>query len=105
MDWLDWPGLGYGPMYVAGLKQLATLGVVLVATVACGQSDRSPDNPLSDDAIKQILSDASVALYRGNCPCPDSAKADGTRCGGSSAYSRGNGDKPLCHAKDGRMMR
>ncbi len=87
-------------MDVARLKQLATLGAMLVATAACGQPDRSQDNPLSDDAIKQILSDASVALYRGNCPCPESRKADGTRCGRSSAYSRGSGDKPLCYPKD-----
>lgn len=43
---------------------------------------------LSDDAVRHLLIEQSIAGYGGNCPCPYNSKRNGHRCGGSSAYSR-----------------
>ena len=55
---------------------------------------------LSDDEIRQMLIDASIAAYSGNCPCPYSRNRAGNRCGGNSAYSRPGGASPLCYPRD-----
>jgi hypothetical protein len=34
--------------------------------------------------------------YSGNCMCPGDMAADGSRCGGRSAYSRSGGANPYC---------
>ena len=55
---------------------------------------------LSDDEIKTLLIDQSIAAYSGNCPCPYSTMRNGRRCGGNSAYSKPGGAQPLCFATD-----
>lgn len=54
----------------------------------------------SDDDIKKQMIQESIAGYRGACPCPDFAKRNGNRCGGSSAYSRAGGKSVLCYPSD-----
>lgn len=73
----------------------AGLGIFLLCTsaLAAGSS-------LTDDQIRQILIDESIAAYSGNCPCPYSTARNGSRCGRRSAYSRPGGEAPLCYRKD-----
>ncbi len=54
----------------------------------------------SDDEIRQAIVQQSLAQYRGNCPCPYNAAANGGRCGRRSAYSRAGGASPLCFPAD-----
>ncbi|MEO1247624.1 MAG: hypothetical protein AAFX56_18260 [Pseudomonadota bacterium] len=55
---------------------------------------------LSDDDIRQILIQRSIAAYSGNCPCPYNRASNGSRCGKRSAYSRPGGASPLCFPND-----
>jgi hypothetical protein len=54
----------------------------------------------SDDEIRQLIVQESIASYAGACPCPESHNAAGRRCGGNSAYSRPGGAKPVCYAEN-----
>jgi hypothetical protein len=55
---------------------------------------------ISDDDIKKQMIQESIAGYSGACPCPESRKKNGARCGGSSAYSRPGGKSVLCYPTD-----
>ena len=37
---------------------------------------------------------------KGNCSCPYDTDKTGKTCGGRSAYSRPNGDRPVCYQDD-----
>lgn len=54
----------------------------------------------TDDQIRQEIIAASIAAYKGNCPCPYNVDRRGHKCGARSAYSRPGGATPLCYAKD-----
>ena len=57
-------------------------------------------NAISDQKIRQLLIQRSIAGYSGNCPCPYNRASNGSRCGGRSAYSRPGGASPLCYDRD-----
>ena len=54
----------------------------------------------TDKEIRQFLVARSLAIYRGNCPCPYNVDRAGRRCGRRSAYSRPGGASPLCFPSD-----
>lgn len=64
---------------------------------ACGAVG---DDEPTDDEIRQLIIDDSIAAYKGPCPCPYNLAADGKKCGERSAYSRKAGDAPLCKPED-----
>lgn len=55
---------------------------------------------LTDDEIKKILIDKSVADYDGPCPCPESLDANNHKCGERSARTRPGGMTILCSDSD-----
>lgn len=55
---------------------------------------------VSDDEIRRILIQRSLASYPGNCPCPHNVDRVGRRCGARSAYSKQGGYGPLCFPSD-----
>src|SRR4051794_16769068 len=55
---------------------------------------------MTDDAIRRILIQESIARYSGNCPCPDNLANNGSRCGKRSAWSRAGGAAPFCYPDD-----
>ena len=54
----------------------------------------------TNDEIRRILVNQSVARYSGSCPCPYNTDRGGRRCGRRSAYSRPGGASPLCYPSD-----
>jgi len=56
--------------------------------------------PMTDAQIRQAIIAASLASYRGACPCPYNVMRNGRRCGGNSAYSKPGGASPLCFPQD-----
>ena len=54
----------------------------------------------SEEEIRQILIQRSIASYPGNCPCPYNVDRAGRRCGQRSAYSKRGGHAPLCFSQD-----
>ncbi|UGA49400.1 MULTISPECIES: hypothetical protein [Dickeya] len=55
---------------------------------------------LSDNQIRQIIIEESIADYSGSCACPYSSARNGSRCGGRSAWSRKGGAAPLCYKEE-----
>lgn len=79
----------------------ALVGAVMM--VICGVAVSVPaagQARASDDDIRQLMIEQSIAAYPGSCPCPYSAARNGSGCGARSAYSRPGGRSPLCYAKD-----
>jgi len=54
----------------------------------------------SDDQIREMIIQQSIASYSGRCPCPYNIMRNGRRCGGRSAYSRPGGKSPICYKRD-----
>ena len=77
----EWPGL--------------EVTTTTTATTAATAAPR-----LSDDEIRQILIDQSIAGYSGSCPCPYNRARNGSRCGARSAWNRAGGASPLCYRSD-----
>lgn len=72
----------------------ATLALLLIVASGFAAED------LTDDEIRKLLIQRSIAAYSGNCPCPYSVMRNGRRCGGNSAYSKPGGASPLCYPTD-----
>ena len=78
------------------------IGTVLLDFAAC-----STDVPVgrmtkgkTDAQTKQEIIKASIASYRGSCPCPYSTDRAGRKCGARSAYSKPGGTSPSCYESD-----
>jgi hypothetical protein len=56
--------------------------------------------PVTDEQIRQLIIERSIAAYTGNCPCPYNRASNGSRCGRRSAYDRSGGANPYCYPSD-----
>ena len=88
-----------------GLAKTILLSVAIVcfsssqaAYIWADQSSQSTG--LSDDEIRDILIQQSIASYPGTCACPYNRARNGSRCGKRSAYSKPGGYSPLCYRYD-----
>jgi hypothetical protein len=76
-----------------------SLGSVVAATLfAAGMSFASAAP--SDDEVKQLIIQESIASYPGNCPCPYNRAANGSNCGKRSAWSKAGGYSPICYPEE-----
>lgn len=75
-----------------------SLAIPLALIPISGQTTKT--TPKTDAQIKQEIISASIASYRGSCPCPYNTDRAGRRCGARSAYSRPGGAAPLCFETD-----
>jgi hypothetical protein len=76
------------------------MAVVVAMLFASGTGWSQAKREKPDTDIKRELIAASIAAYRGSCPCPYSTDRAGHRCGGRSAYSKPGGVAPLCYESD-----
>lgn len=60
----------------------------------------SAKESLTDDQIKKIIINESIASYSSVCACPYSIARNGSACGGRSAYSKPGGYSPICYPSD-----
>jgi len=54
----------------------------------------------SDDQIRQLIIEDSIASYPGVCACPFNAARNGSSCGRRSAWSKQGGYSPVCYKKE-----
>jgi hypothetical protein len=54
----------------------------------------------SDEEVKQLIIQESIASYPGNCPCPYNRAANGSKCGKRSAWSKAGGYEPICFPEE-----
>ena len=76
------------------------IAFVLVVTSVFALAGAWAQTRKTDGQIKQDIIAASIAAYRGSCPCPYNVDRGGRRCGARSAYSRPGGAMPLCYERD-----
>lgn len=81
-------------------RTLMTCALWLCMTSVAVWAQPGKGGKTSDDDIRKLIVQASIAAYPGACPCPESRKENGDRCGKSSAYSKAGGNKPLCYPRD-----
>jgi len=74
---------------------LTGIAVAAAVATALGQASKK-----TDAQIRQEMIAASIAAYKGSCPCPYNTDKAGHKCGARSAYSRPGGASPLCYEKD-----
>jgi hypothetical protein len=55
---------------------------------------------LTDGQVRDLMIKASIASFKGACPCPYSFTAEGLRCGTQSAWSKKDGTGPACYRQD-----
>ncbi len=55
---------------------------------------------MSDEEIRKILIEESLASYGGSCPCPYSYAPNRSQCAGASAYSMLKAAYLLCYPAD-----
>jgi hypothetical protein len=78
---------------------MACFAVALAASTA-GSSARAQATALADADVRALLVRASVALYKGVCPCPWSFNREHQRCGEASAFNRKLSEAPVCFARE-----
>jgi len=51
----------------------------------------------TDDQIRQLIIQNSIASYPGTCACPFNSTRNGSSCGRRSAWSKQGGYAPICY--------
>lgn len=54
----------------------------------------------TDDQIRQLIIEDSIASYPGVCACPFNSARNGSSCGRRSAGSKQGGYAPICYKKE-----
>ena len=89
--------LGYAHALAQDTVQIASTAAQQVRTNPAPVVDAQQ---ITDEQICRIGIAAYKDNYKGPCPCPDSIKNNGSKCGGNSAYSRTGGNPGLCFLED-----
>ena len=82
------------------MKHRIGLGFALALVLAVGGAWAQTTAKKTDADIRKDMIAASIAAYKGSCPCPYSRDRAGKSCGARSAWSRPGGASPLCYDKD-----
>jgi hypothetical protein len=82
---------------ISDKHRLVLFGLCLVGVL---QAASALAQRASDDSIRQMLVEESLAGYPGNCPCPYNRMRNGKLCGDFSAYRKPGGRSPLCYPRD-----
>jgi hypothetical protein len=92
------------PRYVpAARREISSIviGVLCFGAAALSAAPASAQEAAKDETeIRRAILQASIASFGGNCPCPESRAANGSRCGQRSAYSRPGGASVKCYPTD-----
>jgi hypothetical protein len=72
---------------------ILSFGVLIIGAIFCvfGASNALA---LTDGQARDLMIKASIASFKGACPCPYSFTAEGLRCGTQSAWSKKFGTGP-----------
>jgi hypothetical protein len=77
-----------------GVVGLVSAVLILAALAICASA------AATDEEIKQLIINESLASYPGNCPCPYNRAANGSICGKRSAWSKPGGYNPICYPEE-----
>lgn len=82
------------------LRTLSYRALLLACLSLTAYDATAKKTQTSDDEIKQLLIEASISGYSGNCARPYNSARNGSQCGGRSAWSKPGGAEPLCYKED-----
>ena len=82
------------------LMKKLTATLCLTLAVLLGTPLHANAQAVSDEKVKELIIQQSIASYSGRCPCPYNIMSNGRRCGDRSAYSRPGGKSPICYERD-----
>jgi hypothetical protein len=83
------------------MKKLRKPGFVLLFCMLTASSVCAKDPAaISEQQIKKLIIEESIASYPGRCPCPNNVTRNGSSCGGRSAWSRKGGFAPICYERE-----
>jgi len=77
------------------MKKLVLCGTMCVALAGMVAAAE-----LTDADVRTLIVAESIAAYSGQCPCPCSFDKDNELCGKRSAWSRKDGERPICFSQD-----
>lgn len=81
------------------IRTVAVSLVMAVSLLWAGASDAKSTRQ-TDDQIRQLIIEDSIASYPGVCACPFNSARNGSSCGRRSAWSRQGGYAPICYKKE-----
>jgi len=81
------------------IRTVAVSLVMAVGLLWIGASDAKSTRQ-SDDEIRQLIIEDSIASYPGVCACPFNSARNGSSCGRRSAWSKQGGYAPICYKKE-----
>lgn len=81
------------------IRTVAVSLVMAVSLLWIGASDAKSTRQ-SDDQIRQLIIEDSIASYPGVCACPFNSARNGSSCGRRSAWSKQGGYAPICYKKE-----
>lgn len=79
------------------MKFIKSIALIASFTISLIVSARES---ITDDQIKQLIINESIASYPSVCACPYSVARNGSMCGARSAYSKPGGYDPICYKTD-----
>ncbi|MBZ6386804.1 hypothetical protein [Pantoea piersonii] len=81
------------------IRTVAVSLVMAVSLLWAGASDAKSTRQ-TDDQIRQLIIEDSIASYPGVCACPFNSARNGSSCGRRSAWSKQGGYAPICYKKE-----
>jgi len=81
------------------IRTVAVSLVMAVSLLWTGASDAKSTRQ-SDDQIRQLIIEDSIASYPGVYACPFNSARNGSSCGRRSAWSKQGGYAPICYKKE-----
>lgn len=76
------------------------LSLAMAVTLFWAGATEARTTKQTDDQIRQLIIEDSIASYPGVCACPFNAARNGSSCGGRSAWSKQGGYAPVCYKKE-----
>ncbi|MEN4573584.1 hypothetical protein ABEG61_22025 [Pantoea agglomerans] len=76
------------------------VSLVMAVSIFWVGASEAKTSKQSDDQIRQLIIEDSIASYPGVCACPFNAARNGSSCGRRSAWSKQGGYAPVCYKKE-----
>jgi len=76
------------------------VALAMAVTLFWADATEAKTTKQTDDQIRQLIIEDSIASYPGVCACPFNAARNGSSCGGRSAWSKQGGYAPVCYKKE-----
>ncbi|MGK3113616.1 hypothetical protein [Candidatus Pantoea formicae] len=77
-----------------------TVSMVMAMSLLFVGAAAAKSTKQTDDQIRQLIIEDSIAAYPGVCACPFNSARNGSSCGRRSAWSKQGGYAPICYKKE-----